>query len=68
MKLKYFLESEDTNNPPKQKLSEIMKDFKSVIERYERDGEIHRDDRAKIETLKDMISHMVKVQQRREEN
>ena len=42
-----------------------MKQFYSVIIRYERDGKVHRDDKQKIETLKDFITAMVKQADRR---
>ena len=50
----------------KKKLTEIMKNFKDVIERYERDGMIHKNDRDKIETLKDMVTHLVKEEDKRD--
>jgi len=69
MKLRNLLEDvNDVNQQaPKKKLSEIMINFKSIIERYEKDGEIHKDDQSKMETLKDMITHMVKEEDRRSE-
>ena len=39
----------------------------SIIERYEINGEVHKDDQSKMETLKDMISHMIKQEDRRNE-
>lgn len=65
MTLRSLLESEDITK--KKKLSEIMKNFKSIIERYEINGEVHKDDQSKMETLKDMISHMIKVEENRNE-
>ncbi len=66
MKLRNLLESEEITQ--KKKLSEIMKNFKSIIERYEINGEVHKDDQSKMETLKDMISHMIKEEARRNED
>lgn len=44
-------------------LSEEMKKFYSVIENWERTGKIRREDKPKIETLKDFISNMVKTEE-----
>lgn len=65
MKLKDFI----TENDEKKEVSLTvkMKQFYSVIDRYERDGKIHKDDKAKIETLKDFITDMVKQSNRRNE-
>lgn len=65
MKLRNLLESEEITK--KKKLSEIMKNFKSIIERYEINGQVHKDDQSKMETLKDMISHMIKQEDKRNE-
>jgi len=51
----------------KQTLSDVMKNFHSVIERYEESGKIHKDDITQMETLKDMIKHMIKMDDRRNE-
>jgi len=56
---------QELKEPKKISLVGKMKEFYGVIARYERDGEIHRDDRAKIETLKDFIQDMVKQDDRR---
>jgi hypothetical protein len=44
-------------------LSEEMKKFYSVIENFERTGKIRREDKIKIDTLKDFISNMVKTEE-----
>ena len=44
-------------------LSDEMKKFYSVIERWERTGKIHREDKIKIETMKDFISNYVKSEE-----
>jgi len=66
MNLRDLIESEEITQ--KKKLSEIMKNFKSIIERYEINGEVHKDDQSKMETLKDMISHMIKQEDKRNED
>ena len=48
-------------------LSVKMKQFYSVLIRYELAKKIHPDDKAKIETLKDFITDMVKQSERRNE-
>jgi len=45
-----------------------MKQFYSVIIKYELEKKIHPDDKAKIETLKDFLTAMVKQSERRNEN
>ena len=67
MKVKdLFVENEiDGVKPSKPipSLSEEMKKFYSVIENWERTGKIRREDKPKIETLKDFISNMVKTEE-----
>ena len=46
----------------------MKKNFKAIIERYEINGQVHKADQSKMETLKDMISHMIKQEDKRNEN
>ncbi len=41
-------------------LRDKLKGMWSVIERFEKNDEIHKDDRAKVETFKDFIRDFVK--------
>ena len=71
MKLRNLLEEADEGINTKQQevsLATKMKEFYGVIARYERDGKIHKDDKQKIETLKDFITDMVKQEARRNED
>ena len=67
MRLRNLLvESEEAVKVKKEvSLAVKMKEFYGVIERYERDGTVHKDDRQKVETLKDFITDMVKQADRR---
>ena len=65
MKVRNLLEEieELKSSLPKDKkahLRDKLKGMWSVIERFEKNGEIHKDDRAKIETFKDFIRDFVK--------
>lgn len=69
MKLKNLLQESDVTNQKlpkdkKEKLRNKLKDMWSVIEHFEKTGEIHKDDKAKIETFKDFIQDMVKDNER----
>jgi len=68
MRLRNLLVETDEKEtvPKKVSLATKMKEFYGVIARYERDGKIHKDDKAKIDTLKDFITDMVKQDDRRE--
>ena len=69
MKLRDFLTENDEQMKVKKEVSLAvkMKEFYGVIARYERDGKVHRDDKSKIDTLKDFIQDMVKQDDRRED-
>lgn len=66
MRLRHLLEEENTeeltNTPTdkKIKLRKKLKDMWDVIERFEKSGEIHKDDKDRVETFKDFIQSMVK--------
>jgi len=70
MKLRNLLVETDEEMKVKKEVSLAtkMKEFYGVIARYERDGKIHKDDKQKIETLKDFITDMVKQEARRNED
>ena len=67
MKVKDLLKENENDevkpSKPIPSLSEEMKKFYSVIEKWERTGKIDRSDRPKIETLKDFISNYVKSEE-----
>lgn len=67
MKVRELLEENDgvKSSKPIPSLSDEMKKFYSVIENWERTGKIRKDDKIKIETLKDFISNMVKTEEDR---
>ena len=67
MKLRNLLveTDEEMKGQTEVSLAVKMKQFYSVIARYERDGKIHREDKQKIETLKDFITDMLKQTDRR---
>lgn len=66
MRLRHLLEEDNieelTNTPTdkKIKLRKKLKDMWDVIERFEKSGEIHKDDKDRVETFKDFIQSMVK--------
>jgi len=70
MRLRDLLEEENieelTNTPKdkKVKLRNKLKDMWDVIERFEKKGEIHKDDKDRVETFKDFIQNMVKDDER----
>lgn len=70
MILRDLLEEENTEeltNTPKDKkvkLRNKLKDMWNVIERFEKSGEIHKDDKDRVETFKDFIQNMVKDDER----
>lgn len=69
MKVKDLLiESESSNEKlpqdKKAKLRNKLKDIWSVIEHFEKTGEIHKDDQAKVETFKDFIEEILKEKPR----
>ena len=53
---------EDTTFPKdkKVKLRNKLKDMWDIIDRYEKSGDIHKDDKQRVDTFKDFISDMVK--------
>jgi hypothetical protein len=62
-----FVESDEEMKVKKEvSLAVKMKQFYSVIIKYELEKKIHPDDKAKIETLKDFLTAMVKQSERRE--
>ena len=69
MKVRDLLVENETDGvkplKPIPSLSDEMKKFYSVIENWERTGKIRKDDKIKIETLKDFISNMVKTEEDR---
>ena len=70
MILRDLLEEENTEeliNTPKDKkvkLRNKLKNMWDVIERFEKSGEIHKDDKDRVETFKDFIQNMVKDDER----
>lgn len=68
MKLRNLLAEADEkmNTQQEVSLTTKMKEFYGCIARYERDGKIHKNDKQKVETLKDFITDMVKQDSRRE--
>ena len=59
--------TEELTNTPKDKkvkLRNKLKDMWNVIERFEKSGEIHKDDKDRVETFKDFIQNMVKDDER----
>lgn len=69
MKVKDLMRESEISNEKlpqdkKKKLRNKLKDIWSVIEHFEKTGEIHKDDQAKMETFKDFIKDMVKDDER----
>ena len=69
MKVKDLMRESEVSNEKfpqdkKKKLRNKLKDIWSVIEHFEKTGEIHKDDQPKIETFKDFIKDMVKDDER----
>lgn len=50
----------------KPSLADKLKELNGVISRYEQDGVIHKEDKEKVETLKDFITDLVKQDDKRE--
>ena len=68
MRVKDLIREGDVSNKlpknTKQQLRNKLKGLFDVIENFEKNGEIHRDDKDRIETFKDFISDMVKEGER----
>lgn len=57
-----MVEVEENSKLPidkKDKLRNKMKDMFDVIERFEKNGEIHKDDEKKVETFRDFIKDFI---------
>lgn len=69
MRVKDLLKESDlSDQQPKDKKDKLRNELKkiwSVIERFEKTGEIHRDDKPKMDTFKDFIKDMVKDDENR---
>ena len=59
MQLKDFLKENDVENKQQPSLSEMMKRFKSVIEKFELGKKFNREDKEKVVTLKEMIAFFI---------
>ena len=70
MRVKDLIREGDVSNKlpkdTKQQLRNKLKSVFDVIENFEKNGEIHRDDKDRIETFKDFISDMVEEKDRNE--
>jgi len=68
MRVKDLIRESDVRNQlpknTKQQLRNKLKGLFDVIENFEKNGEIHRDDKDRIETFKDFISDMVEEKDR----
>lgn len=70
MKVKDLMRESEVSNEKfpqdkRVKLRNKLKDIWQVIDHFEKAGEIHRDDKQKIETFKDFIRDMVKDNENR---
>jgi len=69
MRVKDLLKESDlSDQQPKDKKDKLRNELKkiwSVIERFEKTGGIHRDDKPKMDTFKDFIKDMVKDDENR---